>query len=515
MPDELKAVIDLGSNSVRLVIYQQGPHGTGQEVDNLKQTVRLSNHLDENNNISDKGISVTLAVLRQFQQLCQAYQVTEVIGVATQAMRIAANRDAFLEQIFDATGIRFQVLPGTEEARYGYLAVVNSLAIPEGVTVDIGGGSTEIAYFRDRKLVHHVSIPYGAVSLTREYVRSNPLPAKELKALENVISERLSQHPWLEGLRCPVIGLGGTARSVARIHQRQHHYPLQLLHGYEMWPLEVTTILDMVRSLPLDKRSDIAGLSQDRSDIIVAGSAILDQVLKRVEATQFVISNKGLRDGILVEKVLQTLKLDILPDILMYSIENIQDHFRLNRKHAFHVWNLSSQMLNAIMKLGWLPENRDLNRWLQVAALLHDLGRTVSIYNVRSHTFYLLLQVPLLGVSHRDRVIAAAIASYKTTKQTTVALAEYQELLGDDDISLVAQLGTLLGLARALDRTETSAVESVDLVSVKGNQVLRLRSRQTLDLEFNLAAEWLKKWKKVFQREVRLEVEQVAHSENV
>lgn len=515
MPDELKAVIDLGSNSVRLVIYQQGPHGTGQEIDNLKQTVRLSNHLDANNNISDKGISVTLGVLRQFKELCQAYQVKEIIGVATQAMRMAANRDMFLEQIFEATGIRFQVLPGTEEARYGYLAVVNSLPVSEGVTVDVGGGSTEISYFRDRKLIHHVSIPYGAVSLTREYVHSNPLPTKELKVLEQAITEHLGRYPWLEGLRCPVIGLGGTARSITRIHQRQHRYPLQLLHGYEMRPLEVTTILDMVRSLPLDKRSDISGLSQDRSDIIVAGTAILDQVLKRVEATKFVISNKGLRDGILMEQALQTLNQDILPDMLMYSIENIHDHFHLNREHAFHVWKLSSHMLAGVMKQGWLEESPDLERCLLAAALLHDLGRTVSIYNVRSHTFYLLLQVPLLGLSHRDRVIAAAIAAFKTTKQTTAALTEYQELLGDDDISAVGQMGVLLGLARALDRTKTSAVESVELLSVKGGHVLRLRTRHVVNLELNLATEWLKKWKKVFQREVRLEVEQIAHSEDI
>ncbi|MDI3328886.1 MAG: Ppx/GppA phosphatase family protein, partial [Alicyclobacillaceae bacterium] len=502
-------------NSVRLVIYQQGPHGTQREVDNLKQTVRLSSHLTPDNVITEKGIQLTVRVLGQFKQLCDAYGVTEIVGVATQAVRAAENRDELLNRVFEETGIRFRVVSGEEEARYGYLAVVNSIPLEEGVTVDVGGGSTEITYFRRRRLVHWASIPLGAVSLTREWIRSDPPSPKEMKELERAIRDRLDQCPWLEGLRCPVIGMGGTARSIARVHQRRRHYPLHLLHGYKMWPTEVTAILDMVRSVPLEKRGDIDGLSADRADIIVAGAAMLDQVLKRVEATHFVISNKGLRDGILMEEVLRARGQDLLPDMLMYSIENIHDHFRLNAEHAFHVWRLADGLFSAMVKHRWLPGGEEARRWLQVAALLHDIGRTISIYNASKHTFYLLLQVPLFGISHRDRILAAAIASFKTTKQIHAVLANYQEFLRDEDAATIARLGVLLRLARALDRTETGVVQSADLLRSGKNWKILIRAERPLGLELDLASEWLKKWRKVFQREIRLEVDQLDRAERV
>ncbi|QSO50789.1 Ppx/GppA family phosphatase [Alicyclobacillus curvatus] len=509
MTDELHAVMDLGSNSVRLVIYQQGPHGTQQELDNLKQTVRLSSHLDSKNMLSEKGIQRTVDIIAQFKQLCDAYGVTRIGAVATQAVRMAVNRDVLLRRIAEQTGIQFRVVSGEEEAHYGYLAVVNSLPFEEGVTIDIGGGSTEITYYRDRKLMYSTSIPYGAVSLTREAIQSDPPSAKDLKALETTIVSQLEQHAWLKNLNCPVIGMGGTARSVGRIHQHECNYPLNILHGYAMRSSEVTEILHHVRSLPVDKRGEINGLSGDRADIIIAGMTILDQVLKRVNGTEFVISNKGLRDGVLMEQVLHALHQSELPDMLMYSIQNIHDHFHLNDKHAFHVWQLADQLFSDLTDYDQIASGNEVRRCLQVAALLHDVGRTISIYNARNHNFYLLLQVPLLGITHRQRILAAAVAAFKTTKQITTVLAGYEEFLTGDDISLITQLGTILGLVRMLDRTEINAVEDIHLVQKAKGFVLRVKANRPLFLELELAGDWLKKWRKAFQSDIRLEVVQI------
>lgn len=512
MSHELGAVVDLGSNSVRLVIYRLGSQGTQQEIDNLKQTVRLSSHLGDDGRIAEAGIKAALRVLEQFCQLCRAYGVTHITGIATQAVRMAVNREEVLERIYEATGIPFRVVSGEEEARYGYLAVVNSLALEEGVTVDIGGGSTEITVFRDRRLVRADSIPYGAVSLTREFLRSDLPSMKDMKNLDRVIQRELDRRPWLTGLGFPVIGMGGTARSLARIHQRRRHYPLLILHGYEMWPTEVTAILDMVRSMPIVKRRNITGLSADRADIITAGLAILDQILKRVGTSRFVISNKGLRDGVLMEHILHIRGQELLPDTLMYSIENIHDQFGLNRNHAFHVWKLADRLFTAMVNHGLVEASEEHRRWLQVAALLHDIGRAISIYNTSKHTFYLLLQIPLFGISHRDRVMAAAIAAFKSTKQIQTYLSMYQEFFDEEDIPTITQLGVILRLVRAFDRTETGVVTGLDLQPDGRAWKLIVKARQPLGIELDLALEWTKKCRKVFQREIRLEVDDLDHA---
>ncbi|MBE3555210.1 MAG: exopolyphosphatase, partial [Thermicanus sp.] len=327
----LKAVIDLGSNSVRLVVYQQGPHGTQKEIDNLKQVVRLSNHINREGRISEEGIRITVHVLRQFKQLCEAYEVEEIICVATQAVRIARNREELVERIYRETGIAVRILSGEEEARSGYLAVVNTIPLEEALTVDVGGGSTEITYFKDRKVMEKISIPYGGVNATKEFLEGDPPTSKEMKRLERTLLTELEKYPWTAGRRCPVIGMGGAARAVAKIHQAQRQYPLSILHAYQMWPYEVTGILELLRSTPLAKRKEMGGLSADRADIIIAGAAILDLVVRRAEANQFILSNKGLRDGILMEEVLKAKNEELLSDMLLHSIENNLDHFHMNR----------------------------------------------------------------------------------------------------------------------------------------------------------------------------------------
>lgn len=513
MPNELTAVIDLGSNSIRLVIYEVGPHGTQTEVDDLKQVVRLNNYLDADHVVSEKGIGRTVRTIRQFKALCEAYHVAEIIGVATQAVRMAANQAVLLERILEETGIAFRVITGEEEARYGYLAVVNTLPFEQGITVDVGGGSTEITYFYQRRMLHWVSVPHGAVSLTREYILKEPPSAKDMKTLERAIRRQLRAVPWLKGLQSPVIGIGGTARAIARMHQQQSRYSLKMLHGYQMWPTEVTAVLDMVRSTPVPKRSDINGLSSDRADVIVAGISVIDQVIKHSAATRFVLSSKGLRDGVLLDRVLNTRNQDLLPDILLDSIENLIDHFHINREHAFHVWRIAAQLFSEVTEHQWL--SRKLENCLRAAALLHDIGRSISIYNTDNHNFYLLLQVPIFGLSHRERIITAAIASFKTPNQIASLLARYPDFLDDEDIAAISQLGVLLGLARALDRAQTGGVQQIALVPQGKDWRLVVRSNHPLGIELSLVEDWLKKARKVFQQAIQLEVRKPDHADNI
>lgn len=501
-----KAVIDIGSNSVRLVVYQQGPHGTQKELDNLKQTVRLSSHIQKDGNLSEEGIRIALYVLQQFKQLCDAYGVEEIICVATQAVRIAGNREEFVRRIEEKTGIRVRILSGEEEARYGYLAVVNTIPLDEGIAIDVGGGSTEITYFHRRRMQETVSIPLGAVNLTAQYLESDPPSGKEMKRMERAIQEELKRYPWLIGRRCPVIGVGGAARTIAKIHQAKRQYPLSILHTYQMWPYEVTGILEMLRSFNLAQRKEIPGLSRDRADIIIGGAVMIDQLLRWTEATQFIISNKGLRDGILIEEVLKTKQEPYLTDMLLYSIENNLDHFQMNREHAWRIYRLADQLFTQFSATGIHAYGEEEEKLLKTAALLHDVGRSISIYDASRHTFYLLLHIPLYGVTHRERILIAAIASYKNSKQISQELSRFGEFLRDEDLTLVNRLGTLLRFIRSLDRTETGEVKLIEFTPIPLGGQIRIEVKESALLQIELATEWLKKLSKSYQRELRLEV---------
>lgn len=505
MPQEPTAVIDLGSNSIRIVLYELGPRGIYRELDDLKQVVRLNNYLDSRHVLSEEGIARTVRTIGEFKLLCDAYHVTQIIGVATQSVRVAVNRSVLLERIWNHTGIAFQVITGEEEAQFGYLAAVNTLPYDTGMTVDIGGASTEITYFTKRQLRFRVSIPYGAMSLTQQYLQHDRVTAKDRQALEGAIRKELDRLLWTIDAQGPVIGIGGTARALARMHQRRTDYPLKTLHGYPMSSADVSTVLDMVRSTPVHKRHDISGLSRDRADIIEAGITIVDQLMKRAAARAFVLSTKGIRDGVLLERVLGRRDLERWPDMLGNSIDYLMEHFHLNRDHAFHVWRMVDQLFSEMTEHQWM--NGTFHRPLKAAALLHDLGSSISIYNTSSHTFYLLLQVPMFGLSHRERIIAAAIAAFKSPKQIGSLLRPYQTLLNADEITAIHQLGVLLGLVRSLDRTHRGAVTRLRLTAEGESWKIWVASERMSSLELNIASDWVKRARRAFQREVILEVE--------
>lgn len=505
MPHEPMAVIDLGSNSIRMVLYELGPRGIYMELDDLKQVVRLNNYLDSGHVLSEEGIDRTVRTIGEFKLLCDAYHVTQIVGVATQSVRVAVNRSVLLERIRNNTGIAFQVITGEEEAQFGYLAAVNTLPYDTGMTVDIGGASTELTYFSKRQLRFRVSIPYGAVSLTQQYLQHDRVAAKDRHALEGAIRKELDRLLWTDDSQGPVIGIGGTARALARMHQRRIDYPLKILHGYPMSSADVSTVLAMVRSTPVQKRHEISGLSSDRADIIEAGITIVDQLMKRAATREFVLSSKGLRDGVMLDRVLGRRDSERWPDMLGHSIDYLMEHFHVNRDHAFHVWRMVDQLFSEMTEHRWM--NGTFHRPLKAAALLHDLGSSISIYNTSSHTFYLLLQVPMFGLSHRERIIAAAIAAFKSPKQVGTLLRPYQTLLSADDMTAIHQLGVLLGLARSLDRTHRGAVTRLRLTAEGESWKIWVACDRMSTLELNLASDWLKRARRVFQRAVVLEVE--------
>jgi len=295
------AIIDLGSNTVKLVIYHRHKDGRFHEAETVKQVLRLSGHLQDGR-FDDAGIRKTLACMRQFREILAARQVAKTLGVATAAFRQAENGRELARRIEAETGIHVEILSGEEEARYGFLAVVNSVNVSEGLTVDIGGGSTEITYFENRRLKFWTSLPIGVVNLTKRFLPGDPPGKEELDQLDRFIREQLSKYGWIRDRRCPVIAIGGTARNLARIHQRQQGYTGENVHHYRMTPEQVTEIFAKMSVLPCHERSRIPGISKDRADVILSGIAVLQNLLEMSGSDCLLFCNKGLRDGVMYAK---------------------------------------------------------------------------------------------------------------------------------------------------------------------------------------------------------------------
>ncbi len=296
-PQPLVALIDLGSNSIRLAIYTIDPAGKYEEIKKAKVSARLMEYLSRDRHLNKEGIELILNTLKQFQQVVDSLNVSEVIGFATAAIRKAVNKEEIISVIKMNTSYSFRILSEYEEAYYGYMGVIDTITMKDGIIVDIGGGSTEVTLFHDRKMVEYHSFPFGAVSLNAEFTSTNQECGIQLDKLRSFLSSSFQSVPWLRDAKHPIIGIGGTARNIGKIYQAKHPSKQP-----KMKQEEIQSIARDLSLLSLNERTKIAGLSKKRKDIILPGIEAIAALTETVQAPYFMFSKRTIRDGILVSR---------------------------------------------------------------------------------------------------------------------------------------------------------------------------------------------------------------------
>ncbi|MGW9125535.1 Ppx/GppA phosphatase family protein [Paenibacillus chitinolyticus] len=471
------AIIDIGSNSVRLVIYEVTPPGAYRILHETKETARLSERIGEDGAMTHDGILSVVPLLRRFKRICGAYSVDSVKAAATAAIRNAANAEDIARELAERSGIVIDILSGEEEARLGFQGVVSTLDVRDGFIVDIGGGSTEITLFLDRKRVNSVSFPFGAVTAAREYTPGGIVRPERIEALKALVQDTIDLHPWIrEHAQLPLISLGGAGRALAKLNQKRVDYPLPVMHNYELEENDLRSYMDLLPSLPVEKRKKLDGLSKGRADIIVAGVVLLHSVYRQTSASRIIVSSAGLRDGLFYETAMPE-RLPIT-DVLQFSVENMlklhtplpHDHLRRAAAHAAALYDVLADSAPELQ-----PRHRSL---LHAAALLQRIGYTVSSYQHWRHTFHLITESRIDGLTHREIVLCALIATFKNKNRTRQQALPYASVLDRSDEDIAARLGSLLRLASSLDYGENGNVAELDVRSVPGELHLHLLCKE-------------------------------------
>ena len=299
---ERKAIIDIGSNSVRLIIYKVNKDSTFKVVNEEKKTIRLGSYLTENDYLADEGLDILLKVLRKFKSICERYEVIEIYVVATEAIRKSINKYDICNKIKLDLGLEVNILSGWEEARYGYLAIKNSMTEKDAILLDLGGSSMEITLMENEELKETISLPLGSIPLTKIF---NNIENKDNEIeLNKFIYNKLDEISWLKkNNELNVIGIGGIAKHIGRVSKGDKNYPKELLHNYSMTREEVSKIYDEFLKLPINERIKFKGLSKKRSDIFAAPLGAILIILKYFNSEKFIISAIGIREGIIYEKL--------------------------------------------------------------------------------------------------------------------------------------------------------------------------------------------------------------------
>lgn len=500
------AIIDIGSNSARLVISHIYTSGAYNMVYNQKEALRLSQKVNDNNLLTEEAFSSTIDTMRSFAHMCKVYQADKIIAVATAAIRNASNGAELVAKVAEETGITLHIISGNTEAYISYLGVINTLDVKNGIIFDLGGGSTELILFKNRKLVESVSVPLGAVNTTGMFNTRNEMPPNVYNDLCAFVMSRLEQYPWIKQSGLPLIGVGGTARTVAKIIQRAKKYPATKIHNYAYPVQTFRSFFNKLRLTNLEQRKKISGLSSERSDIILAGSSIISCLLEVTGAKKLITSGCGLREGLFYDYYSKANNVPIIAkNILERSRENTLRLFESDTSHARHITKLALAMFDGWMELHKLRKNN--RRLLETAALLHDIGITINFYSHARHSAYMIQNAKLFGLTHKEQIITSAVAGWHNGVSKNYFKSRfYKEMLTENNWKLINKLALMLALAESLDYSEMRMIHSLTATFNKKNAVLSIRAEQIPTIEMHQIKAHLPWFKKTFGLELKVEV---------
>lgn len=496
---ERLAVIDLGSNSVRLIVMHIYHNGAYNLVYHQKEAVRLSEGMNLDGALQIAAMERAFTALDHFSHMIRLFQVDHTLAVATAAVRNASNGDEFIRRAEAEYGIRFEVISGVAEARLGFLGVINTLDVQDAILFDLGGGSTELTLIRKRKAKQSISIPIGAVNLADRFCRQekNRLSATKLSELIYSVNQEFKKIPWLKKTGLPLIGVGGTVRNLAKMDQRRKNYPFSRVHNYRFGALSFQDLWQDLSGTTLAQRRKYPGLSSERADIIIPGLAVIKCLLDTVNSEQLIVSGCGVREGLFLQYYLASRQLpEVIDNIIDHSSRNMLRFYKGDPNHAEHVAHSSALLFDALQPLHQLPQRSKI--LLQVAALLHDIGITINYYDHARHSAYLVENARLFGLTHREQMLTAVIAGWHQGAGTKyIRHRLYHEFLDDSDWQGARKLAAILAIAESLDTTQMQLVQQIRPLLTSETLTLGIKTSEPAPIEIE-AVQRLTRW---FRRE--------------
>ncbi|MEP7357301.1 MAG: Ppx/GppA phosphatase family protein [Anaerolineales bacterium] len=475
------AIIDLGSNSARLMVadYQTGV--AYRIADEISRRVRLSEGEAEGGALQAAPMARAIQTVHMFKAFCDAHRIRRIVPVATAAVRDASNRAEFLKAMYAATGVRFRVLSGEDEAYYGVLGVVNSLGLRDGLVMDLGGGSAEVSQVRRGTFQRGQTTPLGAVRLTEMFFEgSGRTKAGDSARLVKYAGGVFQAIGWMEladGQR--FVGVGGTIRCLARMDRLAHGYPMGLVNGYELHRHHLDQLIERMAELaPNERAREMPGLQADRADIILGGALAVREAMHRAGAHSLIVCGHGLREGLFFQEFLKPADPPIIKDLRSFSVHNLGRLYGYEPVHSAHAAALALSLFDQLArrhKFG--REERDC---LWAAAQLHDIGTVVDYYDHHRHTDYIIQSAGLAGYSHRETALIALLCLYH--RKGTPTQADLGVLTREGDLERVCKLASLLRLSEYLDRSRTQVIAGLSVLNASGRKVvLRAEVRAKAD----------------------------------
>ncbi len=490
--DSRLAVIDLGSNSFRLVVFEAHSGASSRErklssfwraddpepplgawwkrTDEIYEPVRILAGGGKTGELTEQALDRALATINVFAQFCSAagLPAQEIEAVATSAIRDAPNAEAVLASARDELGLTIRVLSPEQEARYGYLAAINSTDLQNGAVLDLGGGSLQLVEVEARAATALASWPLGAVRMTERFLPSDePAGAKAIAKLRAHVASELEAASWLGG-SARIVGIGGTLRNLAAAVQRAEGTAEFGVQGFKIGRGQLDQLIERLAAMEPAERGLVAGIKPARGDIILAGAIVVAEVLEAGGFKAIEVTEAGLREGIFFERLLAERDEPLLDDVRRASVLNLAAQYDPHAAHTRHVAALALGLFDELAAAGLHGGDADERELLTAACLLHDIGVAVDYDDHHKHSRYLVLNAGLPGFTPREVALIGQIIRYH--RKGMPSLGPFAGLMNDGDAELLDRCAVLLRLAEDLERSRDQLVKEAH-ASVNGKSV--------------------------------------------
>ncbi len=393
------AIIDIGSNSVRLVVYENLSRSP-TPIFNEKEMAGLGRGVTSTGELPADGVEKALAALQRFRILCDAMDVTDIRVIATAAARYARNGPAFIAEAEQAVGRPIELIPGDREAYLSALGVISGFVAPDGIVGDLGGGSLELIDVTGDHVGRGVSVPLGGLALQDRAKGS-------LKAAEKIVRDELDGLPQLEAMKGrSFYAVGGTWRALAKLHQRQNSYPLSVMHGYTVPAKDVADFVKMVERVDADILESIDAVSSARRPLLAYGAIVLDHIIKRGKPKTIVISAQGVREGLLHEQLDPVSRAE---DPLLRAAE---DYNTLRSRDPVHAQDLIA-WVDAFLASTNFEETQEERRLRHAACLLADIGWRAHPDYRGEQSLNVIAHAAFIGLDHPARAYLSLAVFYR------------------------------------------------------------------------------------------------------
>ena len=434
------AVIDIGSNSVRMVIYEKTSRYAFHLLHEAKSKVRLSENAYQNDgNLQKVPMQRTFDALRDFLSIATSFKSRKVLCVATSALRDAPNKKEFLKRVKKELQLNIKVINGEREAYLGGIACANLLPNQtNALSIDIGGGSTEFSMINNKEVSNTLSLKLGTVRIKELFFDTGKMDEaiayidSKLEALEHLNAQS-------------IIGIGGTFRALSSAIMQNSSYPLNKLHSFELQAEEFKNFISAVLQADEEQLCEL-GIKSERFDVIKPGALILQRLLKKIDAKKLITSGVGVREGVYLADLLRTSN-DKFPANYNVSVKYLLDAHIKDPGFSNQLNKLSKKIFDLTYQ--HLRLEYSYRYELGIAAKLYPIGSNIHFYSKNKHTYYLIQSALEYGFTHKQITLIASLTRYAKKKLPSASHMDKYDILLPDDQTLAA-LSYILSLSIAL-----------------------------------------------------------------